>query len=264
MTAQKNFQPSDVAAYKAANVSDRYIIIDTEKLIIELQKRGFVLREIKQAKTGQGRHVVRMRTENFTEVGGEKLYPEIIIMNSYDKKCAFSVETGIFRLVCSNGLTVRVPGTEGDFYKCAHLGEPAKVAEEITVRFTENLEKVFGVHQMMVDKKLTDKQRVDLAMRAAEIRWNKKFTRAEAKKLLAAARPEDQGNDAWRVFNVLQEKVINGGVQLEGMKRVPRGVNRARANYKINLELFEAAYEIATVGKLSPRKLSEVPAEQLN
>lgn len=255
---------ANVAPYKS-DVSDRYIVIDSQKLVMELENRGFILREIKQAKTGKGRHVIRMRTENFTEVNGEKLFPEIIIMNSYDRKCAFSVETGIFRLVCSNGLTVRVPGTEGDFYKCAHLGNPAKIAEEITLRFTEDLHKVFGVHKLMCEKKLTDKQKVALAVRAAEIRWNKTFTPAEAKKLLAAARPEDKGNDAWRIFNVLQEKVITGGTQLDGMKRVPKAVNRARANYQINLELFEAAYEMATTGKMSPRKVSvEVALEQMN
>lgn len=259
--AKKEFRPSDVAAYRANNVSDRYIIIDTEKLIIELQKRGFVLRDIKQAKSGQGRHVVRMRTENFTEINGEKLYPEIIIQNSYDKKCAFSVETGIFRLVCSNGLTIRVPGTVGDFYKCTHLGEPAKMAEEITVKFTQSLESVWGVQRTMSEKKLTDKQKIDLAMRAAEIRWKKTFTRAEAKKLLAAARPEDKGNSAWLVFNVLQEHVINGGVQLDGMKRMPRAVNRARTHALINSQLFEYAYEMATTGKVSPFNIA---AEQDN
>lgn len=263
ITATKTFKPSDVAAYRSEKVSDRYVIIDSEKLINELTKRGFILREIKQAKSGQGRHVIRMRTETATEINGEKLYPEIIIMNSYDRKCGFSVETGIFRLVCSNGLTVRVPGTNGDFYKTMHMGEPAKMAEEMTARFTENLERIFGVHKMMVAKKLTDKQKIELAMRAAEIRWNKEFTRDEAKKLLAAARPEDKGNNAWLVFNVLQEHTVNGGVQLDGMKRVPKPVNRARANYQINLELFEAAYEMATTGKLSPRKTAIDTAEIL-
>lgn len=262
-TAPKTFAPSDVSAYKSEKVSDRYVIIDSEKLINELTKRGFILRDIKQAKSGQGRHVVRMRTEAATEINGEKLFPEIIIMNSYDRKCGFSVETGIFRLVCSNGLTVRVPGTNGDFYKTTHIGEPAKMAEEITVRFTENLEHVFGVHKVMAAKKLTDKQKIALAIRAAEIRWNETFTPAEAKKLLAAARPEDKGNDAWRVFNVLQEHTVMGGVQLEGMKRVPKPVNRARANYQINLELFEAAYEMATTGTLSARKVSNIETAQI-
>jgi hypothetical protein len=238
-----------------ANVSEKYVTINTENVVKELEKRGFILREIKQAKTGKGRHVVRMRAKIEKTVNGETMFPEIVIMNSYDKKCGFSVEFGIFRLVCSNGLTVRVPGTESTGYKTRHIGHPAQIAADVAVQFAENLEKIWGVHETMTAKKLTDKQMIALAMRAAEIRWNKTFTKAEAAKLLSTKRTDDEGNDAWRVFNVLQENTINGGVQLEGMKRVPKPVNVPRDHYRINVELFDAAFEIATVGKLSPRKL---------
>lgn len=238
-----------------ANVSDKYVTIDTQAVVNELTKRGFLLREIKQAKTGKGRHVVRMRAKTEKTVNGETMFPELVIMNSYDKKCGFSVEFGIFRLVCSNGLTVRVPGTESAMYKTRHIGEPAKIAADVALQFAENLEKIWGVHETMTAKKLTDKQMVALAMRAAEIRWNQTFTKTEAAKLLQTKRADDEGNDAWRVFNVLQENTINGGVQIADMKRIPKPVNSPREHYRINAELFEAAFEIATVGKLSPRKL---------
>mgnify|MGYP001175456237 CR=1 FL=1 len=238
-----------------ANVSDKYVTIDTQSVVNELTKRGFVLREIKQAKTGKGRHVVRMRAKTEKTINGETLFPELVIMNSYDKKCGFSVEFGIFRLVCSNGLTVRVPGTESAMYKTRHIGEPAKIAADVALQFAENLEKIWGVHETMTAKKLTDKQMIALAMRAAEIRWNKTFTKDEAAKLLQTKRTDDEGNSAWHVFNVLQENTINGGVQIGDMKRVPKPVNVPRAHYRINAELFDAAFEMTTRGKLSPRKL---------
>lgn len=245
----------------AADVSDKYVVIDTERVVLELQKRGFVLRDIKQAKTGKGRHVVRMRTENFTEINGEKLFPEIVIQNSYDKKCGFSVETGIFRLVCSNGLTVRVKGTEGGFYKTTHIGNPAKIAEQIALDFVDQLGNVWGIHQKLAAKKLTDKQMIALAMRAAQIRWNKIFTAVEAKKLLASARPEDDGNTAWLVFNRLQEWTIQGGVKLDGHRTEPKPVNVPRKHATINAEIFDAVFEMVETGKLAPRPLKSAVVE---
>lgn len=250
MTTQ-DFNSATLRPY-AANVSEKYIVIDSEKLVNELTQRGFILRDIKRAKSGKGRHTIRMRTQEPVVVNDETLYPEIVIRNSYDKKCSFTVQTGIFRMVCSNGLTIRVPGTIGEMYKTRHMGDPAKMAEEIALEFSKNIGGVWQAHQVLAAKKLTDKQKIALAIRAAEIRWKKAFTADEAKKLLAVARPEDRGNDAWHIFNVLQEHVINGGVQLEGMKRVPRPINLARVNDIINDELFEAVYSMATTGTISP------------
>lgn len=245
----------------AANVSDKYVVIDTEKVVLELQKRGFVLRDIKRLTTGKGRHVVRMRTEHFTEINGEKLFPEIVIQNSYDKKCSFSVETGIFRLVCSNGLTVRVDGTEGGFYKTKHIGEPAKIAEGIAIEFVNNLENVWGIHQKLAGKKLTDKQMVALAMRAAQIRWNRAFTPEQARELLRVARPEDKGNTAWHIFNVLQENTVQGGVKLEGHRTTPKPINVPRTHAKINAQIFDAVFEMVETGKLAPRPLKSAVVE---
>lgn len=240
-----------LAPYKNPVASEKYVTIDTQAVVHELQNRGFVLREIKQAKTGKGRHIVRMRTQDFTVIKGEKMFPEIVIMNSYDSKCSFSVEIGIFRLVCSNGLTVCVPGTNS-MYKTRHFGEPAKIAAEIALQFSENIDEIWKIHGKLTETKLTDKQMIALAMRAAEIRWNKKFKKAEAEKLLATKRTDDEGNDAWHVFNVLQENTINGGVKLEGMKHAPKPVNAPKMLFEVNTRLFNAVYEIAETGNLSP------------
>ena len=91
---------------------------------------------------------------------------------------------------------------------------------------------------------MTEKQAIDLAMKAAEIRWKKAFSRSEARKLLKAARPEDRGLSAWHVFNRLQEAVINGGTQLEGMKRMPKPVTQVRTHGLINDQIFSAVYEM--------------------
>lgn len=246
-----NFSSSQLAPI-AADVSQKYVVINSEILVNELQARGFILRDIKRSKSGSRVHTVRMRTDTPIKVKGETLYPEIVIRNSYDKTCAFSVETGIFRLVCSNGLTVRVKGSAGQFFKTRHIGSEALIVSQIALEFSENIDKVWEVQKFLTEKKLTDDQMIKLAMRAATLRWRKVFTPEEAKVLLTVARPEDKGNSAWVTFNVLQEHILNGGDKLGDMKKTPRPINKAKDHANLNEWLFDSVYEMATEGEFSP------------
>jgi hypothetical protein len=245
----KDFTVSDLAPI-TADVSDKYVVIDSEILVNELQARGFVPHKIMRSKTGSRVHTVRMRTQNAVEINGEMLFPEVIIRNSYDKTCAFSVQTGIFRLVCSNGLTVRVKDTKGDFFKTRHIGNEAMLAAEIALEFSENLASVWQVQELLVKKELSDDQMIKLAMRAARIRWQQEFTPEQAAVLLAVARPEDAGNSAWHVFNRLQENTLKGGVKIGEMKKTPRPIGKAKTHADINDQIFDAVYEMVTTDDL--------------
>ena len=71
--------------------------------------------------------------------------------------------------------------------------------------------------------------------------------RVPAHQLLEARRPEDQGDDLWRVFNRVQENMIKGGV----VGRSPTGRNtrthgiRAMDNtVRVNQKLWEIAEEL--------------------
>lgn len=39
-------------------------------------------------------------------VNGDLIHPQIILVNSYNKECAFRLSIGLYRFVCSNGLMV--------------------------------------------------------------------------------------------------------------------------------------------------------------
>lgn len=79
-------------------------------------------------------------------------------------------------------------------------------------------------------------------MKAAEARWKKQFTPKQAEALLKAARPEDDGMDAWKVYNRIQENILKGGIKIEGFKRTPRALTDVRRYEKVNGEIFKAAY----------------------
>ena len=61
--------------------------------------------------------------------------------------------------------------------------------------------------------------------------------------LLQPTRPEDEGSDLWSVFNVVQEKIIDGDFEYRagGKVRKAREIKNFKQDMKINKELFEVA-----------------------
>lgn len=236
-------------------MSNRYVWMDTTQIVenlLALKSKGepvFSLREIKGKKSrkadtaGRGIHIVRLRTNRSFEVDGETLFPEIVIKNSYDGSCPLVVEMGIFRLVCTNGLVIK--SKDLGTIKIRHTGTPAEAAYDIVKGFAANLPKLVNVQKQLAETSLSEIQIKEFASRAARIRWDNVSEDADVVEFISATRPEDEGNTLWKVFNIVQEKLINGGVKLSGMRRTGRQVKNANEDLRINQELFELAMEYA-------------------
>lgn len=245
-----NLDLSTVAASRQnyRTMSSRYVVMDTEKLanyLLGLTPKGepiFELRQIINSRSkvaGKGKHIVRLRTIKSYQLDGDTLFPEIVIMNSHDGSCPLRVEMGVFRLVCTNGLVVKSKDL-GEI-KIRHMGTPQEAAFQIVTQFVANAPKFINAQQQLAEKVLNDDEIVDFAMKAAQIRWNRTFTAEDAKVLLEVERPEDEGSTMWKVYNVVQSKLMTGGVKLSGQKRFAKGITNAGEDVRINSELFELA-----------------------
>lgn len=85
---------------------------------------------------------------------------------------------------------------------------------------------------------------IELAKKAAKLRFDMDLNDEQALELLVPSRTEDVGNDAWRVLNVLQEKVIGGGFKIEGVnKRKVKPIRRASEDLKINKAIYQMVWE---------------------
>jgi hypothetical protein len=60
-----------------------------------------------------------------------------------------------------------------------------------------------------------------------------------------STRPEDKGNDLWSIFNVIQEKILDGNFNyISGTKlRKARKVKNFKQDLEINQKLFAMAAE---------------------
>ena len=98
---------------------------------------------------------------------------------------------------------------------------------------------------------LSQEQKVEFAKKALETRFEKvnenqniiKDYGINIEEVLKPTRKEDEGNDLWNVFNVLQEKMIDGDFEyVSGVKlRKARRVKNFKQDLKINKELYEIA-----------------------
>jgi len=96
------------------DVSDKYLFVNSETIIDDLAKLGWLpvqaaqRASIKKEGTIFSKHMVAFQNPNIkiTSQDGDDAYPRILLTNSHDGMQAFKFSVGIFRMVCSNGLVV--------------------------------------------------------------------------------------------------------------------------------------------------------------
>ena len=162
-------------------------------------------------------------------------------------KNAFTFTAGLFRLICSNGLVVADQKFED--VKMRHMGY---TFEDLQVQIKEMVERLpLTVESMnkMKAVKLNTKQMESLAKKSLTTRFTKeqlKVVNINLKELLNPVRDEDKGDDLWSVFNVIQEKIIDGDfTYISGDRaRKARQVKNFKQDMDINKKLFAIASEL--------------------
>ncbi len=250
----KNAAPSVFTATAATNVSSAYTHIPTSQVIDDMAQLGWGVVDAKQVKARKGvgfqKHLVVFRNNDIVINGsdGDTVFPQILLTNSHDGKNSFTFTAGLFRLVCENGLVIST--TEFENVKLRHMGY---TFEELQAKIKEMVERLpLTVESMnkMKQTQLDEEQAVELATRALATRFTEEeMTRItiDAKLLLEPTRPEDKGTDLWSIFNVIQEKIIEGDFNYNAgnKSRKARRIKNFNQDLKVNKELFELALEFA-------------------
>jgi hypothetical protein len=246
--------PSLFASAPSPKMSDRYAFVSTAELLSPLLEKGrYEISAANQRATRRGgrdpkftRHLVRLRPIDSKPMVGDVI-PEAVVTNSHDGQSRISAHGGLFRLVCSNGLVVGIPGASAKV-SFIHLGdataihEAVKAAIGIAIKATESV-------KTMMKKTMSEKDQMKFARVAAGLAYGeddaKKF---DPKLLLASRRKEDEGNTLWVVFNRLQENIVRGGVKFvspESQRSFQtRGLTHIGRTIDFNASLWNAAEKI--------------------
>ena len=242
------------------DVSIRYLFVNTETIVDDLDKLGWKPVQAAQRKSrGSGgtifsKHMVAFQNPDIkiTSSDGDDAYPRILLTNSHDGMQAFKFSVGIFRLVCSNGLVVA--DEQFSDFKIKHKGYTFGELRKVVKQAVADLPNRVQVMNDMKDRILTEEEKKKLALDAMLIRagiepgsekaMNFNYDDETIVDILDPKRKEDKGNDLWRVFNVVQEKITQGEFHaaLKGAKvRKVRKIKSFEKDIKVNKELFRLA-----------------------
>ena len=223
--------------------------------IDDMRLLGWDVVDAKEVRARKGigfqKHLVVFRNPEVVINGsdGDTVYPQILLTNSHDGKNAFTFTAGLFRMVCENGLVISTEQFED--VKMRHMGY---TFEDLQVNIKDMVERLpLTVESMNVMKQtqLGEEQALDFAKKALETRFDKKQMeriQVDLNDLLTPTRKEDQGSDLWSVFNVIQEKLIDGGFDYrsKSKSRKARKIKNFSQDKKVNEKLFSLALEFVS------------------
>ena len=202
----------------------------------------------------KAKHSLRFRsiadlTRNVT-VGDS--FAEAILINSHDGSSTYSLSLGLFRLVCSNGMTVSDVLFES--FKVRHIGDIIQNVIEGTRRVFAAAPLALAAVEQWGRIDLMQSERLALAEAAHSLRFpvnpetNNPITEVTPAMLLNPRRYQDEKSDLWSTFNVIQENATKGVRQYVGRQRVTsRAVKGIDGDAKLNKALWTLGQRMAEI-----------------
>ena len=236
------------------STSEKFTHIPTHKVVEDMEQLGWGVVDAKEVKAraknsiGFQKHLVVFRNPDVVINGadGDTVFPQILLTNSNDGKNAFTFTAGLFRMVCENGLVVSTQEFEN--MKMRHMGYTFEELQKQIRAMVEQLPLTVESMNKMKQVQLDEEQAKAFAKKALTTRFEEDQVEAmnfNLDELLEPTRDEDKGNDLWSVFNVIQEKILDGNfTYMSGAKiRKARKVKNFKQDLDINQKLFAMAAE---------------------
>jgi hypothetical protein len=242
----KSQTPSVFATSPSTKMSDKYVFVPTMDILENFEREGWELASAKQVGRGiHSVHELRLRNGELPKVGDTLV--EAIIRNSHNGMAAFQVSAGLHRLVCSNGLTV--PTALAESFNIRHSRFDLDEVKRLTESFAGKLPKIEGSVRRMMEREMTIDEKIEFVRKSVGIRFgqDKVLNELQIVGLLTPNRDEDQGDDLWTTFNVVQEKYIRGGIETtsqRGRRTKLRGLENIMAVNQVNTKLWTLAEEM--------------------
>lgn len=259
-------------------VSDKYVMMSSERVIDDMEKLGWKVVSACQRKPSKklaedgkvsqfSYHQIWFQNPEISitrtnKEGTEEIdcYPRICLQNSADGLSRLKFGCGLFRLVCSNGLVIADQKLAE--FSVQHINYTfeyvQKLIQEIVAELPNQVEQI----NMMQHVQLTFEQKLEFAKEALKVRRGLdqedelKVDEETLTDMLTPKRDEDKGDDLWKVYNVLQEKVVKGGFMMakdENSKaRKVREVKSFISSFSMSKDLDSIARAYLPVKEVEP------------
>ena len=250
--------PSVFAAEPYHEVSDRYAFVPTINIIDALRGQGWMPVDASQNRVRLRdrqeftKHLVRFRRLGDDIQIGDSVM-ELLLTNSHDRASAFSLHAGVFRMACANGIVI-ADSTLAKI-KVRHSGDAAREIIEGSYHVIDEVPKIAAEVEEMQSIDLTQPERRIFADAAYKLiapdlkEGQRMITQQDSilSQMLTPRRREDNNTDLWTTYNVLQEKVIRGGVRTTKVSngKVRRSTTRKVRSIDRDIKLNKALWEMA-------------------
>lgn len=259
----RNVAPAAFATAPTPKASERYSFVSTIDLLNAFEKLGWFPHSTKQIGKGTdlySRHMVRLNNPElgYMDLRSDKVKPQIIVDNAHDRTSNLMAHMGLFRLVCTNGLVISMPGMYSSI-KLRHIGIDFNELKQLT-EVIANQYAIVGKHiGEMQEFILNSDQQEEFVMKAVAYRDPASYImedgtidfetvreRVNPIQVLEPLRGEDKKDDLWTIFNVAQEKMVKGLFEKQnasGRKSSPRGITNVGRSLEFNKVLWSIAEE---------------------
>lgn len=188
-------------------MSDKYKTYDTKTLVENIVRDLGLDCTIK----AKGNIPGRVSTSHFVEIGLKETFtlpdglysPRVIIRNSYAGEGSLSVQCGIFRYICENGLTI---GSKTFAIRIRHVGRTQEqVYAELRANILVAIENAKKLAQTMYAGMSENISVVDLKRKINTLDLSKKVQDVVLYRFKHATRPEDATQTLWAAYNIINE-----------------------------------------------------------
>jgi hypothetical protein len=257
--ALQKFAPSIFAEGGSHRTSDKYQHISTIEVIDALACEGFMPVKATQSrsrieeKKGYAKHCVRFRHVDTMPTVGGGLFPELILTNSHDGLSSYKLQSGLFRLVCTNGMV------SGEMHKQVRVRHQGDIVGQVIDGTYEVMSEASGLLEQAEEMGalILDPEEKQIFSEAVhqlyfgEEESNLK-TAITADQFLKVRRSADRPDNLFTVFNRAQENVIRGGLsgyyrdeKRQYKRTTTRAVNSIDKNNSLNQALWTLAEKMA-------------------
>jgi hypothetical protein len=224
--------PSLTTTQHSTHVSaayQQYPTVDVLKIILA---EGWQLIEVRQTRVRSqdhrifAKHLVRCIHPDY-KIGND--YLSLVLINSHDGTCAYRFYTGVFRVICSNGLIL---GLEEYALRVPHRYYDPSYILQISKDILVSTREISTLVTQLQSHQFTQQNELELATAAYTFYLKDLSPLSPVRQtltpevFLVRRRLDDYHRDAWTIFNVIQENGMKGFVDHHIKTRAIKSIDR--------------------------------------
>lgn len=247
----RRFAPAALTTSPHPVCSDKYQFVNTMDFVNEVATLGWEVEAVGQRISKDpeealyGRHMIKFKHPDYIMPNGD--YYQLVISNAHNRMARLRADAGIFRLICSNGMIIKIQDQLS--LSETHRNTTPEMLMEAVKKALQGIGTLAPHVEAMQHRIMTEEERYEFARQALEARhFDDQIADLPKSALINFLKPirkEDQGDSLWVTYNVAQEKLISGEYFMHNKAktklRKQQSITSAEVDYKVNTQLSELA-----------------------